>query len=410
MDEETIDVAIQKLDKTRQNLLDHIIAYKSDNTEVVYFYQCIMDRIKEHKIDIDNVIKQGEIGEDVYELIYNSEIYIKTKKLIEELKEANKELWFDDCKNIDLFLVELINELFPHKTDKFFDLAYDKVEESINNKGYNVDTRSKRKQFFNDYVRELKAAAKELSQSYIKKEFTKDTNIFSDIESKLKEADTLHDIKSKLKELEVLYNTNNIGELTEDLIAKQKTLDTLFNETSETAKKITGDYETLTKQWVVQDFKSKVDILEEQRKGYSNWYVGMIIINIVVIIACVLLNIFGLPKLLPEETLTFWQHFSAGVLLTTPVVATLFWLTRYFNRRVHELIHLKEDYEHKYLAMLVFDGFKETVKSYDEKVAHEYLMKVISTITENPTHCLSRKKTDKIPTTEIADIIKLIKP
>ena len=235
---------------------------------------------------------------------------------------------------------------------------------------------------------------------------TKDTTLQS--QEPIKDADILHDIKSKLEELEDLYNINNIGELTEDLIAKQTVLNTLFDETTETAKKITGDYETLTKQWVVQDFKSKSDELEKQRKGYAKWYVGMIFISIGIIIACVLLNIFGLPKLLPEETLTFWQHFSAGVLLTTPVVATLFWLTRYFNRRVHELIHLKEDYEHKYLAMLVFDGFKGTVKSYSEDAGHEYLMKVISTITENPTHCLSRKKTDKSPMTEAIELVKSV--
>ena len=91
----------------------------------------------------------------------------------------------------------------------------------------------------------------------------------------------------------------------EDLIAKKTALDTLFDETSETVKKMTGDYETRTKQWVVKDLKSKADELEKQRIWHTGFYIGMIVINIFVIITCVLLNIFGLPKLLPEETLTF---------------------------------------------------------------------------------------------------------
>ena len=395
------------LDKTRQELLDHLIEYKSDNTQLAYLYDCIMDNIKNHKTDIDEPVDHKQIDIDEWDPVFSKDYtkYLDIKKLIEEFKEANKELLFDYSKKIDTLLVELISELFPHMTDKIFSSLNNKVVVFLNTKMASGHIKTKREHLFLGYISELKAEAKRISQPHIKKELPIDTTPQS--QEPIKDADILHDIKSKLEELEDLYNINNIGELTVALIAKKTALDTLFDETSETAKKMTGDYETLTKQWVVQDFKSKADELEKQREGYAKWYVGMIFISIGIIIVCVLLNIFGLPKFFGKP-LTFWEHFSTGVLLTTPVVATLFWLTRYFNRRVHELIHLKEDYEHKYLAMLVFDGFKETVKSYDENAAHEYLMKVISTITENPTHCLSRKKTDKSPMTEAIELVKSV--
>ncbi len=237
----------------------------------------------------------------------------------------------------------------------------------------------------------------------------------NDLNNALKEdlivsRDDLENIIKRLDKIDETFDVKNTNKLFSEMKNIKNETDILYKDTSEKAKNITKDYETFTKQWVVKDLKTKVDNLKNQIITFNVVYIVMIVLDIGAIIGCVLFNIWGLPKLFEKEILSFWQHFSAGILFTAPVLTTLLWLTRYFNRRIHECVHLKEDYENKYINMLVFDGFKDKISSYGKEATYEYIIKVINRITENPTSCLSKGKSDMIPSTEVAEIIKAVLP
>ena len=89
--------------------------------------------------------------------------------------------------------------------------------------------------------------------------------------------------------------------------------------------------------------------------------------------------------------LLFFTKFA----VSTTVMMAIFWVARFFNRRIHESIHLKEEYEYKKLLM---NSLKSIQNILTEKDRENYLKLVLQKIIENPNYALSRSKSDKIPT------------
>ena len=83
-----------------------------------------------------------------------------------------------------------------------------------------------------------------------------------------------------------------------------------------------------------------------------------------------------------------------------------FWGARFFNRRVHESVHLAEEYSHRATLLDMFEILKNSVDDKDHQ--KEILNKIITALTENPTECLNKKKADKIPT-ELIELAKILK-
>ena len=328
------------------------------------------------------------------------------RKLIHESLYVNENLYLSHILKIENRVLFFINREFEITTDSFFNHALETIKIYFDEE-YHIDGPkyiSSLTEAYTKYTDVLKEKVKNYNNDDNQEQ---SSSANSEV---INESNDYNAIIKSINELKKLHNTENLKLLINEIESTKTKIDKLYKDTEETSKKISEDYTTFTKQWVVKDLKTKADHLETQRKFYAMCYTWMIIIDIVVVIGCVALNIWGLPKLFNAETLSFWQHFSAGVLLTAPLLTIILWLTRYFNRRVHECVHLKEDYENKYLTMLVFDGFKDKISAYGDKAIYEYIMKVINRITENPTNCLSRHKSDMIPATEVSEIIKSILP
>jgi hypothetical protein len=94
----------------------------------------------------------------------------------------------------------------------------------------------------------------------------------------------------------------------------------------------------------------------------------------------------------------FWENFAVQSMRFSPMFILLVWGTRYFNRRIHETVHLIEEYEHKAIVLRSFEPYSERIQKLgNPEILAKYTEKVSHIITESPTNCLTRKKTDKLP-------------
>lgn len=128
--------------------------------------------------------------------------------------------------------------------------------------------------------------------------------------------------------------------------------------------------------------------------GFIKKYWGMLALDIAVLIGTIFLP-------LSDSSTNFWEILGQHIVKISPIMILLLWGTRYFNRRIHETVHLIEEYEHKAIVLKSFTSYSEQLKLLDtstEKTALlKYTEKVSHIITESPTHALTRKKTDKLP-------------
>ena len=128
--------------------------------------------------------------------------------------------------------------------------------------------------------------------------------------------------------------------------------------------------------------------------GFIKKYWGMLALDIIVLIGVIFLP-------LSDSSTNFWEILAQHTVRISPIMILLLWGTRYFNRRIHETVHLIEEYEHKAIVLRSFAPYSVELASLDpstEKTALlKYTEKVSHIITESPTHALTRKKTDKLP-------------
>ena len=95
-----------------------------------------------------------------------------------------------------------------------------------------------------------------------------------------------------------------------------------------------------------------------------------------------------------------WLDVAIHSIKYSPALILSVWGVRYFNRRIHETVHLIEEYENKAIILMSFESYSERLKvlgGTDQAALLKYTEKVSHIITESPTYALHRKKTDKIP-------------
>ena len=98
--------------------------------------------------------------------------------------------------------------------------------------------------------------------------------------------------------------------------------------------------------------------------------------------------------------------FAIRAMSSITLTMIAFWGARFFNRRIHESVHLSEEYSHRATLLDMFETLKNSVD--DKEHQKEILNKIITALTENPTACLNKKKADKIPT-ELIELAKILK-
>ena len=86
----------------------------------------------------------------------------------------------------------------------------------------------------------------------------------------------------------------------------------------------------------------------------------------------------------------------------------LFWVTKYYNRRIHETIQLIEDYQHKSLVLKSFNSYSKEIERLSKdnpEFLLDYLRKVSSTINISPALDLNKRKADNSPVEDMKDIL-----
>lgn len=177
---------------------------------------------------------------------------------------------------------------------------------------------------------------------------------------------------------------------------------TIFNEAQRykrmVQKEINANLNTVNKS-IEDKFTDKVEKLEDDVRTYSLGFKICVFLTILAIMGSIAFNIFVVEGNL-ARLIQFTISFSS-------ILALSLWLAKYYNRRIHETIQLKEDYEHKRILLSTF-------KAYGEQIQHllkdnpspllDFTKQVSNAINKNPADSLNKKKGDKIP---IADVIEL---
>lgn len=150
-------------------------------------------------------------------------------------------------------------------------------------------------------------------------------------------------------------------------------------------------------------FNQKVNNLEKNLNKFSKTFILMVIIDIIAIIGLFCLNM-SLTQL-KNDNIFFDIRIS---ILSIGIIGLLLWITKYFNRRTHETVQLKEDYEHKSLVLSSFLSYSkelEKLSETDKQFLLDYISKVSSTINKSPASNLNKRKGDNTP---IEDLSKLL--
>ena len=96
----------------------------------------------------------------------------------------------------------------------------------------------------------------------------------------------------------------------------------------------------------------------------------------------------------------------------TSIAGLFLWIARYYNRRVHEDIHLREEYEHRKIVIKMFDPYSKKIQDLpakDNAPLLDYIKNVSNTIGKSPANSLNRKKGDASALNDSMDTLANIK-
>ena len=215
------------------------------------------------------------------------------------------------------------------------------------------------------------------------------------IEYHLKNAKTLIDlmaINSTDKKNEELFNTMNESlQILESLDPENKEYRILKPKHTLLQTDIQTDKGVI---YIAKTFATKIKELKRSCRWHTFFFLSLIT-----------LLITGLVIIIISPIHTEYQDMSLPLLfftkftVSTTVMMAIFWVARFFNRRIHESIHLKEEYEYRELLMNSLESIKNILSEEDRPY---HLNQVLRKIIENPNYALSRSKSDKIPTELLA--------
>lgn len=146
---------------------------------------------------------------------------------------------------------------------------------------------------------------------------------------------------------------------------------------------------------VANRFQKKAD-----RLSCANYFYILLFISTVLALVYLLIN-----------KIEFNINTSSNLLLSiasyitkvSTIIASIFWIAKFFNRRIHENVHLIEEYEFR---ALLFNSCQDIGQLYPH-YQDTYLKKIIDVACTN-IDFINTKKADKIPI-ELLDILNIIK-
>lgn len=150
-------------------------------------------------------------------------------------------------------------------------------------------------------------------------------------------------------------------------------------------------------------FNQKVNDLEKNLNKFSKTFIFMVIVDIISIIGLFCLNM-SLTNF-KNDNIFFDIRIS---ILSIGIIGLSLWITKYFNRRTHETVQLKEDYEHKSLVLSSFLSYSkelEKLSETDKQFLLDYISKVSSTINKSPASNLNKRKGDNTPIEDLSELL-----
>ena len=150
-------------------------------------------------------------------------------------------------------------------------------------------------------------------------------------------------------------------------------------------------------------FNQKVNDLEKNLNRFLKTFIFMVIIDIIFIIGLFYLNMYLTN--FKNDNIFFDIRIS---ILSIGIIGLLLWITKYFNRRTHETVQLKEDYEHKSLVLSSFLSYSkelEKLSETDKQFLLDYISKVSSTINKSPASNLNKRKSDNTPIEDLSELL-----
>jgi len=93
------------------------------------------------------------------------------------------------------------------------------------------------------------------------------------------------------------------------------------------------------------------------------------------------------------------------------VLGLILWLARFVNRRIHETLHLKEEYEHKAIVISSVIPYANMIKNLsddDPKPLLDFMQRVSININKSPVSSLNKAKNDNMPINDLTEFINAI--
>ena len=133
------------------------------------------------------------------------------------------------------------------------------------------------------------------------------------------------------------------------------------------------------------------------------FYIGFFIITILAFITfsiCYIKN-FDISNITKDNLIVF--IFTKGTIVSS-IIASIFWLARFLNRRIHENVYLMEEYEYR---ALMFDSLLDLKDVFAKEMTKGILKNIVNKVIENPAVALMKK--NKGNKKDIEYLEKLIK-
>lgn len=191
-------------------------------------------------------------------------------------------------------------------------------------------------------------------------------------------------------------NDINIEEANKNISDKLEYVDNLVSEVISEATDVNNIK-------LSQNYNDKIRELNKSHRIYHITFIGMIIVDIICVISIFLLNVY----VFKENNDSIFYNIRVSI-LSISILGLLFWLTKYFNRRTHEIIHLIEEYEHKFLVINSFITYSKELERLSESKNNflaDYISKVSSTINKSPASNLNKRKSDNTPIEDLTELL-----
>ncbi len=185
------------------------------------------------------------------------------------------------------------------------------------------------------------------------------------------------------------YTENN--ELSEELMERIQELSQLEDKLKQDPEYISQ----LKRMYLSREYEQKSEDFKDKNTKYIVSFFATVGVYAIVLI----IILFALPIPSNDKLGGFVLTKSTSILTLSILI---FWLARFFNRRIHENVHLAEEYSYRASLLEMFETLKNSVDPENQK---EVLNLIMRSITENPNYALHRKKADKIPM-EILEILQ----